>query len=270
MRPSRRRCSHHRRRSSRTGSIPGRVVALRRARCSFRSIPTVLRLSTADDIAVTDLDGVPQTASSAPNRGVEFAHELRHSGATGRGGRIPTEYLGHGRCRTCRQGENRLACGAHPELRNAGGAGCGPKDVTDLRRLRDRVEVGGRRSISAGESRELCGLLGDRLRRTVRGEGRGALPVRSSGTLSEDPRRGQGLTRPGVVRGNSLELREQSLSAVGSEAHDGPQLVHRQIDLVAAHGPIVPSDTGRISPLPGVEDGSSPDPPTGDVLERGE
>ena len=103
--------------------------------------------------------------------------------------------------------------------------------MTDLRGLGERVQVGGRRGVASGTSGMLSGFIGHLPRRTVRGQRSVALQPGTSCTTGEAPSRVDGGPGTGVVSSGLLEEGKDHFGALGCEASDNSQLVHRQLEV---------------------------------------
>lgn len=178
--------------------------------------------------------------SERSQRGVQRAHELGHPvPARWRGGIAPEHRDKSGR--RLLSGVLDLRCSdtsisARGQLGRVRREGRGTKDVPDLGRPRERMQVGRTRGMTRGA----CCLPSDLGRRFPRGRMRGqcacSLHLGARSTLNESPRRFHGCVWASIVRVTCLEERQGLLSAFRRIAGYGAEVLHTQLD---------PTDTGR-------------------------
>ncbi|MCB0913247.1 MAG: hypothetical protein KDB60_16695 [Propionibacteriaceae bacterium] len=113
--------------------------------------------------------------------------------------------------------------------------GGGAQDVPQLRGVRQRMQVGGRRRIAGREGRVPRRLGGRTLRGAMGLDGGGALQARPGGTGREDPGGVQRVGGARVVRRRLREQDERGLGARRGEPGHGTQLLHRQLEVRILH-----------------------------------
>ena len=120
---------------------------------------------------------------------------------------------------------------ARGQLRGVGCVGCGAKDVADLGRFRERVQVGRSCRMARGACRVPSGLRRRLPRSRMRSECAGSLQLRALSTRNENPRRFDGCAWPSVARVTCLEDRQDLLSALCGIAGYYSEVLRTQFDL---------------------------------------